>query len=571
MNLKRAISFFLAAVGCLYAFVAISNATTAKKPPRPATKNDFDQIIRQHSQRMLEEGRQTFRFDTFGDEEFWGNLLRLHEAVAGSALGGVGPGLSPRVALQLGLKVDADALPSTTIDLIRMGQVNLDDPAVTVDLLRQNAVVGVTGFFGGDGRLQSMGIQCAFCHSIVDNRVAPGIGSRLDGWANRDLDVGKIVALAPNLQPFATLLSTDVPTVKRVLNSWGPGKFDAELILDGKAFQPDGRSAATLIPPAFGLAGVNLHTWTGWGSVTHWNALVSNLEMHGKGTFFDPRLDDAARFPIAAANNFGHVTNADDRITGKLPALHFYQLAIPAPKPPDGSFDAGKAANGGVLFRGKAECATCHTDKLYTEPGWNMHRGEEIGIDNFQANRSPDQRYRTSPLKGLWTHQKGGFYHDGRFATLLDVVNHYNSFLGLGLSETEKTDVVEYLKSLGDDVPPTRNTAALVPAHSIGAVPASWELRVMPTPAHRDAGVTMELRSASSIAAPSDLMARVFDVRGRLVVSVEPQASTSENGAVRLNWDGKDRQGRAVATGVYFIRVAAPSVSLQEERKIIMR
>ncbi|HEU4940918.1 MAG TPA: hypothetical protein VFT97_04820, partial [Candidatus Eisenbacteria bacterium] len=343
MTLERTLGVAAATLIGVYALTAM---TLARKPDHPGVRGDFDQIAKNHAETMFRDGRQTFRYDTFGDEEFWGTLLRLHEAIAGASHGGVGPGLSPRVALQLGLKVDQDALSSTTLDAIRRGRVNLDDPAVTLELLRQNAVVGVTGFFGGDGRLKSMGIQCAFCHSNVDDAVAPGIGHRLDGWANRDLNVGAIVALAPNLDPFATLLGTDVNTVKNVLNSWGPGKFDAELVLDGKAFQPDGRSAATLIPPAFGLAGVNLHTWTGWGSVTHWNAFVANLEMHGKGTFYDPRLDNASQFPIAAANHFGHVTNEDDRITAKLPALHFYQLALPAPKPPAGSFDAVKASHG---------------------------------------------------------------------------------------------------------------------------------------------------------------------------------------------------------------------------------
>ncbi|HKR22547.1 MAG TPA: hypothetical protein VJS17_08130, partial [Pyrinomonadaceae bacterium] len=217
---------------------------------------------------------------------------------------------------------------------------------------------------------------------------------------------------------------------------------------DGKAFRPDGKSAATLIPPAFGLVGVNLHTWTGWGSVTHWNAFVANLEMHGQGTFYDPRLNDAAKFPIAAANGFGNVRSNPDLITAKLPALHFYQLAIPAPPPPPGTFDAAAAARGATLFNGTAKCSTCHVPPIFTEPGWNMHTPAEIGIDDFQAKRSPDERYRTSPLKGLWTHQKGGFYHDGRFATLRDVINHYNTFFGTNLTEAQKTDLVEYLKSL---------------------------------------------------------------------------------------------------------------------------
>jgi CxxC motif-containing protein (DUF1111 family) len=218
--------------------------------------------------------------------------------------------------------------------------------------------------------------------------------------------------------------------------------------MDGKAFRPDGKSAATLLPPAFGLAGVNLHTWTGWGSVTHWNAFVANLEMHGKGTFFDPRLNDPVQFPIAAAAGFGNVRNDPDLITSKLAALHFYQLAIPAPKPPKGSFDRVAAASGEVIFNTKADCARCHVPPLFTEPGWNMHTPDEIGIDDFQSNRAPDRRYRTSPLKGLWTHQKGGFFHDGRFATLREVVDHYNNFFALGLGEQEVKDLIEYLKSL---------------------------------------------------------------------------------------------------------------------------
>jgi cytochrome c peroxidase len=209
-------------------------------------------------------------------------------------------------------------------------------------------------------------------------------------------------------------------------------------------------SGATLIPPAFGLAGVNLHTWTGWGSIPYWNAFVANIEMHGKGTFYDPRLNNAAQFPIAAANGFGNIHSSPDLITSKLPALHAYQLSLLAPLPPSGSFDVAAAGRGQVLFNGKAQCATCHTTPIFTEPGWNLHTPVEMGIDSFQADRSPELRYRTSPLKGLWTHTTGGFYHDGRFATLLDVVNHYNTLFSLGLTDAEKPDIVEYLKSLGD-------------------------------------------------------------------------------------------------------------------------
>jgi hypothetical protein len=437
------------------ALIASYSLRAEKGSEKTTTLNSFDQTIIDHSKQLVDEGRQTFRFDTFGDESFWGDTLQLHKAIAGSQLGGVGPGLSPAAAAALGLKIDADALPPSLVAGVKAGQVNLNDPANTLALLKLNAVLGVTGFFDADGKLKSVGLQCALCHSRVDDSfTAPGIppgviGHRLDGWSNQDLNVGQIVALSPNLQPVANVLGTDVATVKKVLTSWGPGKFDAELFLDGKAFRPDGKSGATLIPPAFGLSGVNLHTWTGaWGTVTYWNALVANLELHGKGTFFDPRLDNAKQFPIAAANNLGHVSNEPDLITAKLPALHFYQLGIPAPEPPKGSFDEEAAKRGDELFSGKAHCASCHTEPIFSEPGWNLHKGSEVCIDDFEANRAPDHRYRTTPLNGLWTHMKRGFFHDGRFPTLLDVVNHYDNCFKLGLSSGEKADLVEYLKSL---------------------------------------------------------------------------------------------------------------------------
>jgi hypothetical protein len=409
---------------------------------------------------LIAEGQQIFRYDTFGDEDFWGGQLRLHEAIAGDQHGGVGPGVSPATALAVGLKVDVEALPARLQNQLRRGQVNLDDPAVTLALLKLNAVVGVQGFFNDRGNLRSIGITCALCHTTVDDSFAPGIGQRLDGWANRDLNVGAIIALSPDLSPFEQILGLDRDTIVTVLNSWGPGKFDAELVLDGKAFNPEQVTdgvvtgtnvpGATLLPPAFGLAGVNLHTYTGWGSVPYWNAYVANVLMHGKGNFYDPRLDNAEQFPLAAANGFGHIQNAEDLITPKLPALHAYQLSLLAPLPPRGSFNPRAASRGEALFEGKANCASCHVPPLFTEPGWNMHTPEEIGIDSFQADRSPDRMYRTTPLKGLWTHTKGGFYHDGRFATLLDVINHYDTHFGLGLSDAEKADLVQYLMSLGD-------------------------------------------------------------------------------------------------------------------------
>jgi hypothetical protein len=437
--------------------VLVANRGYAQEEQQAPDELGSSTDVSGHAQQLIEEGRQIFRFDTFGDEAFWGDTLKLHQAIAGADLGGVGPGLSPEAALALGLKIALGALPSSLVEQLQQGQIDLEDPAVTLALLKLNAVVGVKGFFAEDGGLHSLGFQCALCHSTVDTAFsAPGIptghiGHRLDGWANRDLNVGAVIALAPDLSAFGTLLGVEEATVRTVLKSWGPGKFDAELILDGKAFRPDGKPAATLIPPAFGLAGVNNHTWTGaWGTVTYWNAFVANLEMQGKGTFFDPRLDDPVRFPVAARAGFGHKRDAEDRITAKLPALHFYQLALPAPRPPAGSFDETRAERGKALFTGKAQCSTCHVPPLFTEPGWNLHTPEEICVDAFQANRSPDGRYRTAPLAGLWTHTKGGFYHDGRFATLLDVVNHYNDCpqLEVDLSDREKHDLIEYLKSL---------------------------------------------------------------------------------------------------------------------------
>jgi len=444
MASRKILSVLIAAgLGCVLLF-AQEHSSSAFYEVRP----DSDLGTSVHAQQMLRQGRETFRFDTFGDEAFWGDTLKLHQAIEGAKLGGVGPGLSPAAALGLGLKVDVDALPKSLIARLKAGKVNLNDPAVTVALLQLNAVIGVTGKVDHRGKLQTVGIQCALCHSTVDNALAPGIGHRLDGWANRDLDVGSIVALAPNLQPLADLLSTDQATVRKVLHAWGPGKFDAELELDGKGFRPDGKTAAVLIPPAFGLAGVNLHTWTGWGSVTYWNAFVANLEMHGKGNFYDPRLDDAGQFPVAAKAGFGHTTNTTDLITPTLAALHLYQLDIAAPAPPRKSFNEEAAERGKEIFSGEGKCSSCHVPPLYTEPGWNMHTGEEVCVDDFQANRAPDKRYRTAPLNGLWTHTKGGFYHDGRFPTLMAVVNHYDACFRLGLGSQEKLDLVEFLKSL---------------------------------------------------------------------------------------------------------------------------
>ena len=429
----------------------------------------WDQQIRNNTRSLEDRGRETFRYNTFGSEQFFGGTLGLHQAIEGSQFGGVGGGVSPKTALAVGLKVDMDALPSAVVDAVKAGKVNLDDPAVTLTLLQLGAVVGVEGIFNNPNDatqgLKSVGVTCALCHSTVDDAFAPGIGHRLDGWANQDLNVGVILSLSPNLEGLAAFLNAGggnlhAEDVKGVLTSWGPGKFDAELNLDGKAVNPhqmtDGVETgtnvpgATLIPNAFGLAGHNLHTWGGgWGTVTYWNAFVANLEMNGVGRFYDARLNDANKYPIAAAHQDGNkFPTGDDRVTEWLGALQFYQLSLPSPKAPQGSFDAQAAARGAAVFNGQGGCASCHVPPLFTEPGWNTHKAADIGIDDFQASRSPDDSYRTAALAGRLFNRKHGFYHDGRFGTLMDVVNHYNKHFELNLSDGQKADLVEYLKSI---------------------------------------------------------------------------------------------------------------------------
>ncbi len=449
--MRKATFAAVAAIACVAVAGGLIRAQQDDNDGREVRGNG--RAIQANGERLIREGRRIFRFDTFGSEDFFGGQLRLHEAIAGAQNGGSGPGVSPQTALALGLKVDVDALPASLVADLRAGRVNLTDPAVTLALLKLNAVLGVTGVFNSSGAIQSIGIQCAFCHSTVDQsfstaQIPPGlIGRRLDGWPNRDLNVGAIVNASPTVRPIADALGVTEATVRQVLMSWGPGKYDAELNLDGKAFQPDGRSGATLIPAAFGLAGISQHTYTGWGGVSHWNAFVANLQMHGKGTFYDPRLNDPTRFPLAVRNGLASVHATPDLITAKLPALQLYQLSIPAPQTPRRENDP-VLASGAALFNGKARCSQCHVPPLYSEPGWNMHTPEEIGIDGFQAGRSPDGRYRTTPLRGMIARRKGGFYHDGRFPTLLDVVEHYNGHFGLGLTDTEKRDLAAFVASL---------------------------------------------------------------------------------------------------------------------------
>lgn len=409
-----------------------------------------DRNIVLNAARLLKEGRETFRYDTFGDQAFWGGQLRLNQTIAGAANGGIGAGLSPATALQLGLKVDVDALPASVKQALQQGKVDLSDPAVTLLLLKLNSVVGVQGFFNDTGKLTSVGITCAICHSTVDDAFAPGIGKRLDGWPNQDLDVGQIIAFAPNLQPFADELAVDQATVRKVLTSWGPGMFNAELNLDGKAFKPDGTPYVTKIPAAYGHLGESEHTWTAsFGDVTYWNAYVANLEMHGIGNFNDSRFNDPVKYPVAARTGQYRVRNKVDLITPKLAALQYYQLSLTAPTPSPRSYDPAAARSGKAIFNGQGGCSGCHMPNLFTDAGFNVHTGQELCIDNLQASRGPSGGgYVTPQLAGLWARSKLGFYHDGRFPTLLAVVDHYNECHKLQLTSAQEHDLVQYLKSL---------------------------------------------------------------------------------------------------------------------------
>ncbi|MEX0314174.1 MAG: hypothetical protein AB3N18_08350 [Allomuricauda sp.] len=394
---------------------------------------------------LVAEGKEIFRFDTFGDETFWSGVLKLDKAVLGENNGGFGPGVSPNTALAVGLKVDVEALPQSVIDAITSGSIDLDDPATTAALLSLNAVVGVKGNFDDNGNLASVGISCALCHSTVDDSFTSGIGKRLDGWPNRDLNVGAIIGITDNA-PLADLLEVDVETLNAVLNGWGPGRFPAALLLDGKATKPDGSIAANLIPPAHGLQGLEKATYTGWGDISYWNRFVAVLEMGGQGNFTDPRLNDPVKFPIAVKRGAFDVMVEEDLVGPKLEALREYQLSLLAPEPDDSNFDLKSAIRGRKIFKHKAQCAGCHPAPVFSDD--ELHAPEEIGIDGFEADRSPTGKYRTPPLRGLFAKSKGGFYHDGRFEDLDAVIEHYNNHFNLRLSSKQKSDLKNYLNAL---------------------------------------------------------------------------------------------------------------------------
>jgi mono/diheme cytochrome c family protein len=319
--------------------------------------------------------------------------------------------VDPTTALAVGLKVDADVLPPGILE-----KVDLKSPATTVALLKMNAVVGVQAAVDADNRITQLGITCALCHSTVDNSVLPGIGKRMDGWPNRDLNVGAIIALSPLLPPDK----------KAVYESWGPGKYDAY-------WNHDGQNNPTVIPPAYGLHEVALETFTGEGPVSYWNAYVAVTQMHGHGNFDDPRLGI-------------HVEQSPDLVTPKLPALREYQHSIAAPPPPAGSFDDAAAARGKALFTGQARCSECHNGNALTDAGKRLHQPSEVGTDPTLAQRATTGLYRTTPLHGVWQHPP--YFHDGSAATLEDVVKHYDDHFRLGLTAEQQRDLVEYLKSL---------------------------------------------------------------------------------------------------------------------------
>jgi len=355
-------------------------------------------------------GREIFRFDTFGDEQFWTDTARMHEVVQKS--------VSPATALSVGLKVDAAAIPADVAAAIKAGQVNLNDPATTVTLLKLNAVVGLKGTVAtvnGRDTLTRLGITCALCHSTVNNSFSPGIGDRMDGWPNADLNVGAIIALSPAI----------TPAQKAVYSSWGPGKYDPRFNIDGK-------STPLVLPPAYGLANIRNETYTAEGPISYWNAYVAVTQMHGQGNFSDPRLGIDIR-------------QTPDLVTPKLAALRAYQHSLPAPPPPAGSFDAAAAVRGRVVFN--QSCITCHVGANNTDNNsGRLHSPAETGMSAAYAQRTANKAYRTTPLRGLWQHPP--YFHDGSAATLNAVVAHYNSVRRLNLSDAQRRDLVEYLKSL---------------------------------------------------------------------------------------------------------------------------
>ena len=443
MKLNKVLYIFLLSGSLI--FVQCSDDEDFTPVPEEETLNIPPPIEVSLNPALVEEGKDVFRFATFGDETFWSGVLQLDKAILGEENGGFGLGFSPNAALSVGLKVDADALPQAVVDGLSDGSIDLDDPATTVALLNLDAVLGVVGNFDDDGNLASVGINCALCHSTVDDSFGPGIGSRLDGWPNRDMNAGAIIA-STNLEPLADILGVDVLTAQAVLNAWGPGRFDGALLLDGQPVGEDGLFIpAAPIPAIFGLQGINPVSYTGFGDVEMWSRFVAVVELGGQGNFSDPRLN-SPRFPIAVLTRAFDRTTDEDLVEPVIAPLLEYIASLLPPVPEEDSFDRVAAIRGQSLFSGKAQCASCHAGAAFSD---NILRDpDEIGIDGIGANRYPSGKYRTTPLRALFTKSEGGYFHDGRFSTLDDVVVHYDDFFNLELTENEQSDLVQYLKAL---------------------------------------------------------------------------------------------------------------------------
>jgi mono/diheme cytochrome c family protein len=398
------------AILLILAAVAACSSKTPVPENQQATPTGSGDVTDDTSSANLAQGREIFRFDTFGDEQFWTDTARMHEVIQKS--------VSPATALSVGLKVDAEAIPADVAAAIKAGKVDLNDPATTVTLLKLNSVVGVKGTvatINGRDTLTRVGITCALCHSTVDNSFSKGIGKRLDGWPNRDLNVGAIVALSPAI----------TPAQQAVYKSWGPGKYDPRYNIDGK-------NTPLVLPPAYGLASVKNEVYTAEGPISYWNAYVAVTQMHGHGNFSDPRLGIDIR-------------QEPDMVGPKLAALRAYQHSLAAPAPPAGSFDADAASRGQVVFN--ASCATCHVGGSGTDNNAGaLHAPGETGMSDAYALRTANKKYRTTPLRALWQHPP--YFHDGSAATLVDVVTHYNRVRQLNLSAAQQQDLVQYLKSL---------------------------------------------------------------------------------------------------------------------------
>ncbi|HET7621556.1 MAG TPA: hypothetical protein VFK39_06620 [Gemmatimonadaceae bacterium] len=407
--LDRAIVMQAACIAVLFGAVAVLGACADAEPVSPPARKASAVQLQRSEPQNVSEGQRIFRYSTFGDEKFWTDTLHMNQVIEDV--------VSPAVALSVGLKVDADALPTSVVEAIRANLVDLDDPATTALLLKLDAVVGVKAEVDDANHITRVGITCALCHSTVDNSFAPGIGKRLDGYPNRDLNPGAIIALSPAL--------TDAQ--KAVYNSWGPGRYDPR-------FNFDGKNGPVPIPPAYGLEGVHSVTVTGDGpNLKYWNRYVAVTQMHGQGNFSEPRLDIS-------------IHQSPDLVARQLGALQAYQLSLQAPPPPPGSFDKAAAARGRIVFNGAGNCSNCHTGSTFTDANVRLHDPAKFFTDPTYALRSATKMWRTAPLRGVWQHPP--YFHDGSSPTLADVVDRYDANFHLGLTPQQKADLVQYLLSL---------------------------------------------------------------------------------------------------------------------------